>query len=130
MKGKSTNLDIDAKEKGLIPRQRNRPQSLRPRTGPAVVGRQFRRSALLGSDDHNLIAAAFNSPGRPRSEEPSMARSSKGPRLTADVAARIKHLWATTDLKQHEIAARFGINQGRVSEVLSGKRFPDVPAQA
>lgn len=59
-----------------------------------------------------------------------MARSSKGPRLTADVAARIKHLWATTDLKQHEIAARFGLNQGRVSEVLSGKRFPDVSAQA
>jgi predicted XRE-type DNA-binding protein len=59
-----------------------------------------------------------------------MARSSKGPRLTADVAARIKHLWATTDLKQHEIAARFGLNQGRVSEVLSGKRFPHVSPQA
>lgn len=59
-----------------------------------------------------------------------MARSSRGPRLTAEIAARIKHLWATTDLKQHEIAARFGINQGRVSEVLSGKRSPNVPAQA
>jgi len=28
---------------------------------------------------------------------------------------------------QHEIAAKLGINQGRVSEVLNGKRFGDVP---
>jgi predicted XRE-type DNA-binding protein len=28
---------------------------------------------------------------------------------------------------QHEIAAKLSINQGRVSEVLAGKRFPDAP---
>lgn len=26
---------------------------------------------------------------------------------------------------QHHIAAKLGLNQGRVSEVLSGKRFPE-----
>lgn len=48
-------------------------------------------------------------------------------RLTADIAAQIKKLAIDRSLYQHEIAARFLINQGRVSEVLSGKRFPKVP---
>lgn len=47
--------------------------------------------------------------------------------MTAKLAAQIKKLAATTDLYQHEIAARLGINQGRVSEVLSGKRYGHVP---
>lgn len=46
--------------------------------------------------------------------------------LTPEVAAKIKKLAATTDLYQHEIAALVGVNQGRVSEVLSGKRFAEV----
>lgn len=56
-----------------------------------------------------------------------MRRSSRSPRLTPDLAARIKRLWQSTDLTQHEIGARLGLNQGRISEVLSGKRFGDVP---
>lgn len=48
-------------------------------------------------------------------------------RLTAQHAARIKFLAQNTDLMQHEIAARLSINQGRVSEVLTGKRFANVP---
>ena len=44
-------------------------------------------------------------------------------KMTSEIAAKIKDLAANTDLFQHEIAARLGINQGRVSEVLSGKRF-------
>lgn len=47
-------------------------------------------------------------------------------RLTPMEAAKIKYLAATTALYQHEIAAKIGLNQGRVSEVLSGKRFADV----
>ena len=47
--------------------------------------------------------------------------------MTAALAARIKKLKATTPLHQHEIAALLGINQGRVSEVLTGKRFASVP---
>ena len=48
-------------------------------------------------------------------------------KLTPETAARIKKLAATTDLYQHEIAALVKVNQGRVSEVLSGKRFQEVP---
>jgi len=47
--------------------------------------------------------------------------------LTAPLAAQIKKLAITTDLAQHQIAALLNINQGRVSEVLSGKKFADVP---
>lgn len=50
----------------------------------------------------------------------------RSPPLTADVAAAIKRLAKETDLLQHEIAARLNLNQGRVSEVLTGKRFPEV----
>ena len=47
-------------------------------------------------------------------------------RLTAELAAQIKKLAATSRLYQHEIAALLGLNQGRVSEVLAGKRFAAV----
>jgi|MDSW01.2.fsa_nt_gb predicted XRE-type DNA-binding protein len=50
-----------------------------------------------------------------------MRRRSKS--MTADLALQIKRLWHTTELAQHEIAAQLDINQGRVSEVLTGKRF-------
>ena len=52
--------------------------------------------------------------------------ASKNP-LTSEKAALIKQLAASTDLYQHQIAALVKVNQGRVSEVLSGKRFPEVP---
>jgi predicted XRE-type DNA-binding protein len=48
------------------------------------------------------------------------------PRLTPEVAVEIKRLAASGSLMQHQIAAVLGINQGRVSEVLSGKRFSGV----
>ena len=47
--------------------------------------------------------------------------------LTREMAATIKWLVAREGLMQHQAAARFGINQGRVSEVMNGKRFPDIP---
>lgn len=46
--------------------------------------------------------------------------------LTADLAAKIKKLARDEELYQHQIAAQLEINQGRVSEVLNGKRFPEV----
>lgn len=49
----------------------------------------------------------------------------KTPKLTADMAATIKHLVSVHGFLQHQAAAVFGINQGRVSEVMNGKRFPD-----
>ena len=51
----------------------------------------------------------------------------RSPRLTREMAATIKWLVAKEGLLQHQAAARFGINQGRVSEVMRGKRFPGIP---
>lgn len=52
----------------------------------------------------------------------------RSPRLTAAIAAKIKFLWNNTDMNQAQIAAHLGaLNQGRVSEVISGHRFPNVP---
>lgn len=54
-----------------------------------------------------------------------MKKSHSAP-LTAALAAEIKKLALTTNWYQHQIAAKLGINQGRVSEVLTGKRFANV----
>lgn len=43
------------------------------------------------------------------------------------MASRIKYLKKTKKLFQHQIAALLQINQGRVSEVLTGKRHPKAP---
>lgn len=50
----------------------------------------------------------------------------RGKPLTSVLAYEIKKLAATTELMQHQIAALLGLNQGRVSEVLTGKRFSEV----
>lgn len=47
------------------------------------------------------------------------------PGVTPEMAAKIKHL-LRLGMMQHHIAARFRINQGRVSEINTGRRFPDV----
>lgn len=47
------------------------------------------------------------------------------PTVTPEMAALIKFL-SGMGLYQHQIAAILGINQGRVSEVLTGKRHPNV----
>ena len=51
----------------------------------------------------------------------------QSPRLTEETAAHIKWLWENTPLNQAQIAAELGaINQGRVSEVVTGHRFLEV----
>jgi hypothetical protein len=55
-----------------------------------------------------------------------MQRKSSPP-VTPAMAAEIRYLKKQKGLYNHQIAALFGINQGRVSEVMTGKRFPDVP---
>lgn len=51
-------------------------------------------------------------------------------RLTPKMASFIKWYAANTKLLQHEIAARLDINQGRVSEVITGKRYQGIrPSQ-
>ena len=51
------------------------------------------------------------------------------PPVTPETAALIKRL-LTKGLFQHQIAGALGINQGRVSEVKTGKLFPEVPPAA
>jgi transcriptional regulator with XRE-family HTH domain len=49
------------------------------------------------------------------------------PPISEALASKIKYLRKELGLYQHQIAAELGINQGRVSEVLSGKRHRDMP---
>jgi len=49
--------------------------------------------------------------------------------FTFEQAATAKWLVATKNLYQHEAAALIGCNQGRVSEAINGKRFPDAPPE-
>lgn len=53
----------------------------------------------------------------------------KSPPVTPEMAAKIKTL-LKAGMAQHDIAAQFGINQGRVSEIKTGFKFPGIePAQ-
>lgn len=47
-------------------------------------------------------------------------------KITQHDAAIIKKL-LNTGCFQHVIAASFGVNQGRISEINTGKRYADVP---
>jgi hypothetical protein len=49
------------------------------------------------------------------------------PPVTAELAAIIKRALLNTKLFQHQIASILGVNQGRISEVKTGKVFPQVP---
>lgn len=46
--------------------------------------------------------------------------------VTPALAREVKRLRRDTDLAQHEIAALVHVNQGRISEILTGKLHPDV----
>lgn len=56
-----------------------------------------------------------------------MAKPKRSPSVTAEMAATIKFLVVYKKYLQHQAAAHFGINQGRVSEIMRGRRFPNVP---
>ena len=61
-----------------------------------------------------------------------MSRTKKlsSPKLDETLAAQIKGFWEFTSLNQAQIAAELGaLNQGRVSEVVSGHRFAYVKPQ-
>lgn len=45
------------------------------------------------------------------------------PRMDAALAAKAITLVKKLKLKQHQAAAVLGVNQGRISEVINGKRF-------
>lgn len=45
----------------------------------------------------------------------------KSPPVTPEMALQIKKMVIDLGMLQHDVAAHFGINQGRVSETLSGR---------
>ncbi len=57
----------------------------------------------------------------------SRVSARKPSRPTAAQAAEIKWYLLNTQMKQHDIAAKYGINGGRVSEINTGKRFSGIP---
>jgi len=56
-----------------------------------------------------------------------MRAMSSGIRLTSQDAAIVKAMIARGD-RQHDIAAWFGVNGGRIGEIASGRTFSQVPA--
>ncbi len=48
------------------------------------------------------------------------------PPMTPELASKALTLIRVYGLKQHQAAAVLGVNQGRISEVVTGKRFPSV----
>jgi predicted XRE-type DNA-binding protein len=53
-------------------------------------------------------------------------KRSCSPKISVQMAAHIKYLVQICKLYQHQAAALLGINQGRVSEIMQGKRHPGV----
>ena len=51
----------------------------------------------------------------------------RSPQVTAEMANEIRFLYFEKGMLQHYIAAIFGINQGRVSEVVNNQLFPVSP---
>jgi hypothetical protein len=49
--------------------------------------------------------------------------------MTAEQAAITKGLLARGE-KQHDVAAFFGVNGGRIAEIAKGKKFAEVPQAA
>ena len=49
------------------------------------------------------------------------------PPISPEMAAHIKFLVRSRGLYQHQVAALLGLNQGRVSEIMRGYKFPNVP---
>jgi hypothetical protein len=58
-----------------------------------------------------------------------MRAPNSSPKLTLDHAVAIWRM-RSSGLCQHDIAAELRLNQGRVSEVLTGRRFPEAEAFA
>lgn len=57
-----------------------------------------------------------------------MRAEASGISLTEDDAAVVKGMLARGD-RQHDIAAWFGVNGGRIAEIATGDKFPHVAAQ-
>jgi len=60
--------------------------------------------------------------GHMKRRKPVRMTKPRSPPLTPELKARIRDLARTTDASQMQIGLRVGVNSGRVSETLAGKR--------
>ena len=92
-------------------------EALEPQTG-----------AFLSKTSHALSVFAQWAPcfNLRLEESLTMRLWRKRGKVNARVASEMKWLLNETDLVQHEIAALYGVNQGRVSEVKNRKCHSDV----
>ena len=56
----------------------------------------------------------------------AMRARPSGRRLSPEIASLIKGMERRGD-RHHDIAACFGLNPGRIAQVLDGSKFPDAP---
>jgi predicted XRE-type DNA-binding protein len=47
--------------------------------------------------------------------------------MTSEMASKAKTMVLKLRMAQHAAAAKLGVNQGRVSDAVNGKIFPDAP---
>jgi hypothetical protein len=47
--------------------------------------------------------------------------------MTAEMASKAKTMVLRLGMAQHVAAAKLGVNQARICEVIHGERFPDAP---
>ncbi len=47
--------------------------------------------------------------------------------MTEQLASRAKTMVIQLGMAQQTVAAKLGVNQGRISEVVNGSKFPGVP---
>jgi predicted XRE-type DNA-binding protein len=79
-------------------------------SGPHVTKHEH----LTSGDSGVQVASAYLQPERQTE-------------MTEEIAKQIKQIaLVNPNLYQHQIAAMLGINQGRVSEVLNGKKYSHV----
>lgn len=64
-----------------------------------------------------------------KEDPPPVPRRGRSPAVTRDMAIEM-HRMRETGIAQHHIAAFFGVNQGRVCEVLKGDTFPELDSQS
>lgn len=50
----------------------------------------------------------------------------RSPPMNSDLAAKAKYLVENMGLYQHQAAAILGVNQGRISEIMTGKIFAEI----
>jgi hypothetical protein len=60
--------------------------------------------------------------GRLKSQPPT-GEASPHAKLTADQVREILELWASGDYRQRDLAGRFGVSEGAISKVVTGRKW-------